>query len=335
MPLTPVQKAAALLRRLDPGAAGELLKAAPPEVVPRIAAELVYLNVGGEMPTGMDPDGPVEEFLGLLHSRRTGGDLEGFVRRMLAEAVGEKRCDELFTEVQQLVEDRDPFLSIRSADVESLAGAVEGEHPQVAALVLGELSAEKSARLVPLLGDDVRLEAVRRMVAGESVCRDARRRIAAMVRQRLGALRASGAAGARRAAPSEKFRRVALLLRKLKTELRDALIQGIVDQAPEAGAAVQDLMVTWEDIPLVVDRDLQDVLRDVDSRELALALTEADPKIAAKVRDNISERAAAMIDEETSLMKAPKAEEIEVAREAVLKSLRERNAAGNLGFEEQ
>ncbi len=333
MPLTPVQKAAALLRKLDPAAAGELLKAAPAEAVPQIAAELVYLNTAGAASRDPDRDAPVEEFLGLLHNRRAGGDLENFVRRMLSEAVGEQRCDQLFTEAQQLVEDRDPFLPIRSAEVESLAQALAGEHPQVAALVLSELPPEKSARLIPLLEESVRLEAVRRMTAGESVCRDARRRIAAMIRERLSRIVAAGGA-ASPAAPSDKLRGVALLLRKLKTELRDALVQGIVENDPETGSALQNLMVTWEDVPLVSDRDLQEVLREVETRELALALAEAAPAISHKIRDNISERAKAMIDEETSLMKAPKADEIEAAREAVLKSLRERNADGNLTFEE-
>jgi flagellar motor switch protein FliG len=101
------------------------------------------------------------------------------------------------------------------------------------------------------------------------------------------------------------------------------------------GAAVQDLMVTWEDIGLIEDRQLQDVLRNVEARGLALALAGSDPETIRKIRSSISERAGAMIDEETSLMKKPKADEVEAARAAILKVLRERNAAGELSFEEK
>ena len=327
-----IQKAAMLLASLDPGTAGELLKAARPETVTQIAAELVYQDATGRRrdPTQVQP---MEEFFGLLHSRKSGATLEGFVRKMLASAVGDQKGEEIITEARRLLDSRDPFLSIRSADVQGLARALEGENPQVAAVVLIELPPDKSAALIPLLEEPVRKAAACRMVGGEGVSPEARARIAAMVRQRLES--ASGAAETlARALPQERLRRVALLLRKLKTDLRDNLVQSIAEQDAQVGVAVRDLMVTWVDIRIINDRHLQDVLRNVEARTLALALVGADPQAVRKVRANISERAGAMIDEETALMKKPKAEEVEAAREAVLGLLRERNAAGELAFEE-
>ncbi len=49
-----------------------------------------------------------------------------------------------------------------------------------------------------------------------------------------------------------------------------------------------------------------------------------------KIRSNISERAAATIDEEMSLMQEPLEKEILDAREEVVNPLREANEAGTL-----
>jgi flagellar motor switch protein FliG len=128
-------------------------------------------------------------------------------------------------------------------------------------------------------------------------------------------------------------RKVALLLRGLSSEVRDNLVKSIAQQDAEVATALQNLMVLWEDIPLVNERNLQTVMRSVDARKLALALMGTTAAITDKIRANISERARAMIDEETSLMKKPKADEVETARETILGYLRQLNASGELQFE--
>ena len=93
---------------------------------------------------------------------------------------------------------------------------------------------------------------------------------------------------------------------------------------------VKRLMITWEDIPLVADRSLQESLRSVDSGKLALALYGADEDIVQKIRSNISDRAVSMLDEEISLMQEPIEKEVLVAREEVIEPLRQANDEGKL-----
>jgi len=132
-----------------------------------------------------------------------------------------------------------------------------------------------------------------------------------------------------------KLRKTAVLLRGLDASVRGALLDGIAEKDPDTRDGIEDLMVTWEDVAVLADRPLQDVLRNVDSRKLALALVEADEATANKIRSNMSERAGAMLDEETSLLSAPKPKEIAEAREGILDALRELNAKGELSFEDQ
>lgn len=334
MAATAVRKAALLLRNLDPEIAGELLGAAPPDTVKQIATELATLDAAGE------PDGESEtaaEFLAMLTGEGR-PDLQTFVRDVVATAVGEEKSEEILGEVQRILKGRDPFLPIRQADVSLLAAALRGQHPQAAALVLMELSPQKSAALIPMLDEAIRGEAVRRMILGERVSPEAQARVAAMIRDRLRDLASSGetsAADAAGASPDARLRRVALLMRRLRKDLRDGLLETIKQRSPDEAREVQDLMVTWEDLPLLSDRSLQDVLRTMDAGGLALALHEADETVDAKIRNNISERAAAMVEEEISLMRRPKVEDVEAAREKILGELRQLNAAGELTFEEK
>ena len=126
-----------------------------------------------------------------------------------------------------------------------------------------------------------------------------------------------------------------MILRNLGPELREGLLGAIKEKDADASAKVAELMIIWEDIPQVSDRPLQEGLRGTDSTQLALALFEADEAIVEKIKANISERAKEALDEEASLMSAPKKEEIQEARSAIVGSLRELDAKGELTFIEE
>jgi len=336
--LNNASNAALLLMSLDPSTAAELLKAARPEAITEIAAELVHIEASGPGDQAAVA-GSVREFCGLLKTRT--GKRESFVREMLSGAVGRQRCEELFGKAISLLETRDPFMSIRSTNVVHLAQALEGQHPQVAAIVLMEIPPDRSAQLIALLEEAVRNEAIRRMTSGETVLPEAKARIAALVRSRVREVTATPddvrpkSKSAAAAQDDRRLRQVAVLLRSLKKELRDSLIAAVGQKSTEVAEAVQDLMIQWEDMPIIPDRPLQEVLRSVDGQKLALALVKASGPTGRKIRGNISERARAMIDEETSLMRKPKSEDIEEAREGILQGLRELNKAGAMEFSQE
>jgi len=338
--LSRARKAAILLTSLDPVTAAELLKATRPELLTEIAAEIVTLEAAGK---GARPaaDEPVKDFFSLVSRPKAHeGSPATFARSLLEGAVGKQRGEEVLAQARRLVDARDPFRSIRDASPDELAQALAGEHPQVAALILIEIDPKKSGALIQMLDQDIRFEAIRRMTGGDNVPPEAKVRVAALVRTRLAALRKQAAAdpvAAAAAAPGVKFnprlRQVAVLLRGLASELRDGLVKAIADGNADTAKSVQDLMVLWEDMPFLGERSLQEVLRNVDARKLALALIGAEPEVAERIRANISERARAMIDEETQLMKKPRADDVEAARETILGYLRQLNASGDLQFE--
>jgi flagellar motor switch protein FliG len=128
----------------------------------------------------------------------------------------------------------------------------------------------------------------------------------------------------------QALRRLALLLSGLRGELRDQLLDAVNKRDNKMFTTLRSLMLTWEDIPSVASRSLQEVLRTVDVPKLALALHGAAEEIIAKIRSNISERAAANLDEEISLMQEPQQEDVFEAREEILTPLREANEKGTL-----
>jgi flagellar motor switch protein FliG len=185
------------------------------------------------------------------------------------------------------------------------------------------------------LGEGLRVSAISRMTAIGSVTPEAKARIAQVVRQRIEAFGTSEQTGtAIQARPEESLRKVAVIVRNLDKEVQEGVLAAIQQKDKDASEKVRNLMVVWEDVPQVGDRSLQTALRGIDERQLALALHEADEAVAVKVKSNISERAAAMVDEEASLSSAPKKEDVRLARDKIINVLRNLNRKGELTFVE-
>ena len=333
MALTGRQKAAMLLMSLDAATAAELAKGLDPEVVQELAVELAYLDAAGFRRSKQSTE-VVQQFCDALQAKEA-FHMNSFLNEMLISTVGDEKAGQIQTQIQDLLYKRDPFMSIRSVDTQTIASVLESEHPQAAAVVLSELPAKKSSEVIGFLGEGVRVSAISRMTSCETVTVEAKVRIAETVCRRLEVITAGGAGEVVAARPEQSLRKVAIILRNLGKEVRDGLLTAIKEEDNKAGEMVADLMIVWADIPQVADRSLQEALREVDAKKLALGLHKADEAINEKIRSNISERAAATVDEEASLMSAPKKEDIEGAREDIVRVLRNMNAKGDLTFMEE
>ena len=331
MMLTGKQKAAMLLMNLDVATAKELLRGFDPDVVQDLAVELQYMNAAGFCDERRGAK-VTEEFCETLNSGPA-FEFKSFLDQMLKGTVGDERAQIIQADIDRLLRERDPFLPIQTAQVEPLVRVLDSEHPQAVAVILSELPTRRSSEVLGKLSEGVRLSAIRRMTSVDSVPSDARLRIAEMVSDRLDKL-AHDPQQMQKSGAEDPLRKVAVILRNLESEVRGSVLNAVREKDPEAAHTVTNMMVLWEDLPQIADRSIQEVLRGMDEGKLALALYEADQEVTGKIKSNISSRAAAMVEEETSLLSRPKKQDIQDVRESVLKKLRDLNQNGDLEFEQ-
>jgi flagellar motor switch protein FliG len=316
------QKAAMLLMSMDAGTAAELLKGLPPDEVQQIALELARIDVSGQRDS-KEEEKIAREFWNSLQKKQSQGfSIKGFLNEMLISLIGKDKAEQIQSQIRKITAKSDPFIAIRSASTDELVLALEGQHSQTIAVILSELPPKKSQEVLSLLDEEDRLKAVCKMTNPELLGGVVRQRIASMVSERLKAF--EGETLAKRPEKREQtLRNLAITLSGLEKDLQDRLLDEISKHDEETSTTVRHLMVTWDDIPTIADRFLQETLRSAEPSKLALALYEADEEIAQKIRSNISERAAAMMQE-------PLEKEIHDAREEIVKPLRDANEEGTL-----
>ena len=330
MALTGKQKAAMLLMSLDTATAAELVKDLDAEVVQELAVELAYLDAAG-FKSSSKSNKIVRQFHHSLQAGET-FRLNGFLDEVLKSTVGEEKAGQIQTQIQDVLCNRDPFISICSVDAQTLALVLGDEHPQTIAVVLSELPAAKRLEVLNYLDGGIRISVIGRMSDCKAMTAEAKALVAEEVCERLNAIAIHSTGKPLPSWSEQSLRKVALIVRDLDKEIRDGLLGAICGKDSRAGEMVDELMVIWADIPHVTDRSLQEALRGVDANKLVLALHEADESIIQKIRSNLSERAVAALDEEASLISAPGNEDIEDARGQIVRVLREMNEKSELAF---
>ena len=324
--LTGKQKAAMLLMSLDAATATELLKGLQVEEIQEITMELARIDAS-ENRDAKEQAKVAQEFCSSLKQKQTYKfNMKTFLNEMLVDILGEDKARQIQSQVKKVSGNKDLFEDIHLASMDELVLALEGEHPQTIAVVLSELAPKKSQEVMSHLSEEVRLKAVCRMTNPELVGSGVKQRMAFTVSERLKGLKGETIAEK----PEQTLRKLAIVLSGLEKELRDQLLDELGKHDEETSTMVRRLMITWEDIPSIADRSMQEALRTVEPGKLAVALYGADEDIVQKIRSNISERAVAMLDEEISLMQEPLEKEVLDAREEVVVPMRDANEQGTL-----
>lgn len=89
-------------------------------------------------------------------------------------------------------------------------------------------------------------------------------------------------------------------------------------------------MFVFEDIVLLDDRSLQLVLREIDSKDLALALKASSNEVAEKIFKNMSKRASEMLREEIEYMGPVRIRDVEEAQQKIVNVIRRLEESGEI-----
>ena len=81
-------------------------------------------------------------------------------------------------------------------------------------------------------------------------------------------------------------------------------------------------MFVFENIVALDDRSIQRVLRDVDTKDLALALKGAGEEVKRRILKNMSERSAKMLEEDMAVMGPVRIKNVEAAQGNIVNIIR-------------
>lgn len=257
------------------------------------------------------------------HGAAGGADL---ARRMLSASVDPDRANVV---ARRLPQDARPpaFTFLEHVDVPVAAAILSEEHPQAIALVLVHLAPEFAARLLRELPEALQREIAMRIATLDRTTPEVLEIVEESLTQRFAAI---GRNDHQQVGGVEAL--VAVLSRTDET-MEKSIIESLGEHDELLADRLRAAMFSFEDLTTIDDRAIQQVLRGVDSKDLATALKGASDTVRDKLLSNLSSRAAETIGEEIELLGRVRSAVVEEARARVLLVVREMQEAGTIQLE--
>lgn len=318
--LTGEQKAAALLITLGPELSARVYQHLKDETVEQITLEIANLRkISPE-----ERDSVLEEVLNIAAAQDyiAQGGVE-YAHEILEKAVGANKAMEIINRLQGSLQ-MTPFDYIKRTDPQQLLNFIQAEHPQTIALILAHLPPENASMILGALPTDIRAEVAMRIAILDRAAPDVVMEIERVLERRISSIftQEFTAAGGVRA--------LAEVLNRADRSTEKAIMEKLEETNPELADEVKRLMFVFDDLINLDDRTIQQVLREVDAKDLALALKGAKEEVKNHILKNMSSRAKAMILEDMEVMGPVRLKHAEEAQQKIINVVRQLEEMGEI-----
>lgn len=318
--LTNRQKAAVLLMILGPELSGQVLKHLDERYVEELSLEVARLD----KVTAEHREQVIKEFhdVALAQDYISEGGLE-HARRVLEAAFGPEKAKEILERIQAAMQVV-PFEFLKRADPSQLLSFIQDEHPQTIALILAYMPLNSAAMVLSKLAPELRADVAARIAMMEQTPPEVIRRVEQVLEKKVSSLlnQEMSQAGGPKALVD--------LLNRVDRSTERMIMESLAESNPELAEQVKNMMFVFEDIVQLDDRAVQQVLREVDMKDLATALKSVKEDVQQKVFKNLSERAAAMLKEDMEFMGPVRLKVVEEAQQKIVAVIRRLEAAGEI-----
>ncbi len=317
-----IRKAAVLMLALGDDVAKELFQNLSEQDVERVTNEITRL---GEVPVALSTQ-VMTEFYGLLETQQymlRGGP--EYAMRLLTDAFGSERAEELLAQVKRVQERTTGDLAVlQEMDPQQLSKFLENEHPQTVALVLAHLAPERGSALLMSLKPKLRVDAVQRLAEMRHFSPEMAQKVALVLHRRMDAVGASGRQS------YAGFKAVAELLNRLDQGTSRGILEDIEQKEPKLAISIRDLMFTFDDLLTVPQNSIREIVGAVDKKVLTTALKGAKDGIRAHIFKVMSSRAVDMLREDMDAMGPVRGKEVTQAQLDLLACARRLEAEGRI-----
>lgn len=314
------QKVAIVIIALGPKAGAEVFKHLKQDEIDELTLEIANLG-----PISMELKQKVlNEFYetAVAQNYITEGGL-AYARSVLEQALGAERASEVLERLAAAIQ-VSPFEFLKRTDASQILNVLQNEHPQTMALILAYLPPDTAGQVVSSLPGELQSEVAMRLALLDRTSPEVIREIENVLERKLSSVinQDFTSAGGVKA--------LVEVLGKVDRATEKTILESLEEQSPELADEVRRLMFLFEDIVLLDDRSIQQVLREVDGKDLAIALKGQGENVQEKIFKNMSSRAAEIIKEDLEFMGPVRVSQVEEAQQKIVAVIRKLEDAGTI-----
>lgn len=318
--MTGKEKAAILLIALGQEISKEVFKHLEGEEI-----EELYLQIAKTTKVSPEAkDRVFEEFNELMLAQQylaQGGIT--YARELLQSALGESKAVEIITKLTSSLQVR-PFDFIQKTESEQILNFIQGEHPQIIALIISYLPASKAGEIFRNLSEEKQVDIARRIASMERTSPEMIREVERVLERKLSTVVGQDYTSA------GGLDTLIEMLANVDRGTEKTIIESLSETDPELAEEIRKRMFVFEDIILLDDRAIQQVLKSVESKDLSLALKGSSEDVSEKIFKNMSKRAADMLREDMEFAGPVRVKDVQEAQQKIVNVIRKLEETGEI-----
>lgn len=318
--LSPKQKAAILLISLGPEISSQVFRHLREEEIEKLTLEIANQR----RVTQEQKEKVLDEFHQLLVAKEyiSAGGLD-YAREVLEKALGAEKAVSIINRLTSSLQIR-PFDFARKTDPSQLLNFIQNEHPQTIALIMSYLTPEQAAAIISNLPPDRQVEVSKRIATMDRTSPDVLKDVERVLERKLSSLATQDFTTA------GGVDTIVEMLNRVDRTTERTIIENLEVQNPELAEEIKRKMFVFEDIVMLDDRSLQMVLREIDQKDLGLALKASSGEVGEKIYKNMSKRAAEMLREEIEYMGPVRIRDVEESQQKIVNVIRRLEESGEI-----
>ena len=247
----------------------------------------------------------------------------GFAREVLEAAVGFERAEEIIGRLSAILEMR-PFEFLRRTPPEQVYAALQNEAPQTVALTIANLHTKLAAAVMAHLPQEEQAEVALRIATMAETSPEVVKDVETVMRRKLSTVISKDYAATGGAKP------LAAILNQADLATERNVLDSLAAIDPELAEEIRLLLFTFEDIVRLDDRAIQLFLKEINQKDLVLALRGASEDVKQRILTNMSSRGAEMLLEEMEYMPPQRRRVVEEAQGNIVAVIRRLEEKGQI-----
>jgi len=314
------RKAAILLLTLGPEKAAKVLRNMDESEIEELTLELA--NVGKI--SDEERREVLKEFGDLVKAKDfiTEGGV-AYAKEILEKALGPDKALEIIDRLTSNLQVK-PFEFIKRADPVQLANMLQNEHPQTIALVVCYLDPKTASAIIRALPENLRPEVIKRIALLDRATPEIVREVERVLERKVSAFTTA------QFSQVGGLETVVDIMNTIDRATEREILEKLSEQDPELAEEIRKHLFVFEDIVKLDDRSIQIILREIDTRDLALALKGATDELKEKIFKNMSKRAASLLKDELDYMGPVRVKDVEAAQQKIVEIIRRLEEAGEI-----
>lgn len=246
-----------------------------------------------------------------------------YAKAVLEKAFGNQKAVQLISRITDSLHAHS-FEFLKKADPKHLLSFIQYEHPQTIALILLYTTPDQAAAILSELPREKQIDVAMRIAQMDRTSPEVIKEVETILEKKLSTVVTANLT------EIGGVKSIAEILNRVDRSTEKFILDELNKSNPDLSEEVKRRLFIFEDIVYIDSRGIQRFLRDVNTKDLVVALKGANQEVSDVIMSNMTKRMQDTIKEEIEYLGPTRMSEVEEAQQKIVQTIRRLEEANEL-----